>query len=66
MRDAVSEKHMAMTSSPRPSASKICAPLYDWSVEMPILAMTLRMPTPTALMYFSCTRAHIHLRPWRI
>jgi len=29
--------------------SKICAPLYEATVLMPILAITLRMPTPTAL-----------------
>jgi hypothetical protein len=37
------------TSSCSPSASKICAPLYDMSVEMPILAITLSMPSPTLL-----------------
>mmetsp|Transcript_5879 Transcript_5879/g.18050 ORF Transcript_5879/g.18050 Transcript_5879/m.18050 type:complete len:305 (+) Transcript_5879:4025-4939(+) len=47
MRDGVPRKHSSMTSAPTPSASKICAPLYDASVLMPILAMVLRMPIPT-------------------
>mmetsp|Transcript_21651 Transcript_21651/g.66569 ORF Transcript_21651/g.66569 Transcript_21651/m.66569 type:complete len:280 (-) Transcript_21651:27-866(-) len=51
MRDGVPEKHVSTTSGWRPSASKICAPLYDWSVEMPILDMTLSNPLASALRY---------------
>ena len=49
MRDAVSKKHFSITSGARPTASKICAPLYDSSVDMPIFAITLSMPLPTPL-----------------
>ena len=35
-----------------PTASKICAPVYDMYVEMPILDITLRRPLPIALMKF--------------
>ena len=38
-----------MTELLSPTASKICAPLYDCSVEIPILAMTLSIPLATAL-----------------
>ena len=38
-----------MISLERPTASKIWAPLYDWSVEIPILAITLDMPFSVAL-----------------
>lgn len=55
MREEVPGKQRSTTSPPRPRASKICAPLYDCRVEMPILAMTLRMPTPTAEVYPACT-----------
>ena len=47
-RDAVPLKHFATTDALSPSASKICAPLYEASVEMPILAKTLSMPCSTA------------------
>ena len=47
-RDAVPLKHFATTAALSPSASKICAPLYEASVEMPILANTLSMPCSTA------------------
>ena len=32
-----------------PMASKICAPVYDCTVEMPILDITFKMPAPAAL-----------------
>jgi hypothetical protein len=38
-------KQNLTTSSWRPRASKICEPLYDAIVEMPILAITLRIPS---------------------
>ncbi len=42
-------KYVSMTSRFRPTASKIWAPQYENSVEMPILEMTLSRPFPMAL-----------------
>ena len=38
-----------------PASSKICAPLYDCIVEMPILAMILSTPFSTPLQYRNTT-----------
>ena len=48
MREAVPGKNSSMTSSDRPTASKIWAPMYDDMVLMPILDMVLSRPLPTA------------------
>ena len=48
-RDTVLGKHSSMTSGASPTASKICAPLYEASVLMPILDITLSMPALAAL-----------------
>ena len=42
-------KYSSIRASPRPIASKICAPVYDAVVEMPILDITFNTPLPTAL-----------------
>ncbi len=47
-RDGVDGKKRAATSPPRPTASKMAAPRYDWTVEIPILASTLSRPFETA------------------
>mmetsp|Transcript_24767 Transcript_24767/g.83235 ORF Transcript_24767/g.83235 Transcript_24767/m.83235 type:complete len:200 (-) Transcript_24767:2322-2921(-) len=49
MRDGVPARHMSTTEAWRPTASKIWAPLYDCSVEMPILDMTFNRPLASAL-----------------
>ena len=38
---AVPVKYLSTNAFCRPTASKICAPQYDWYVEMPILDITL-------------------------
>jgi hypothetical protein len=43
-------KYSSTSLGPSPMASKICAPVYDATVEMPILDITLSMPLPAALM----------------
>ena len=48
MRDAVPVKYSSTSGRWRPTASKICAPVYDATVEMPIFDITLRMPLPAA------------------
>ncbi len=50
MRDAVPVKYSSTRPFCRPTASKICAPVYEATVEMPIFDITLRMPLPAALM----------------
>ena len=49
MREGVPTKAVSMSSLPRPIASKICAPWYDESSEMPILERILRTPASSAL-----------------
>src|SRR2546422_323475 len=46
--DTVPVKQRSITSAPSPSASKIWAPQYDDSVEMPIFEMILRRPFSAA------------------
>ena len=46
--EAVPTKHLSTTSEASPTASNICAPLYDCMVEIPILAITLEIPLSTA------------------
>ena len=48
MRDAVPVKYSSTSDFCSPTASKICAPVYDATVEMPIFDITLRMPLPAA------------------
>ena len=48
MRDAVPVKYSSTSAFSSPTASKICAPVYDATVEMPIFDITLRMPLPAA------------------
>ena len=43
-------KYLSTNAVSRPTASKICAPQYDWYVEMPIFDITLSSPLPIALM----------------
>ena len=50
--EAVPVKYLSTTACDRPTASKICAPVYDATVETPILDITLRTPLPSALMRF--------------
>ena len=43
-------KYRLTTSLDNPMASKICAPVYEATVEMPILHMTFSTPLPSALI----------------
>ncbi len=47
---AVPLKYLSTNSRVNPTASKICAPQYDWYVEMPIFDITLYRPLQIALM----------------
>src|ERR1700712_2315438 len=47
-REVVPAKQSATTCSPSPIASKIWAPMYDATVETPILLITLRTPLASA------------------
>ena len=49
-RDTVPQKYSSTTSRDKPMASKICAPVYDATVDTPILLITLSTPLPDALM----------------
>ena len=51
---AVPVKYLSTNAFCRPTASKICAPQYDWYVEMPILDITLFRPLQIALMKRLC------------
>ncbi len=51
---AVPKKYLSTKAFCSPTASKICAPQYDWYVEMPILDITLLRPLQTALMKRFC------------
>ena len=46
--EVVCAKQRSVTSGPSPSASKICAPRYPSTAEMPIFDMILRTPSSTA------------------
>ena len=48
MLETVPGKQVSITSAPSPSASKIWAPQYEESVEMPIFDSTLRRPCSAA------------------
>ncbi len=50
IRETVPVKYSSMTSGARPTASKTWAPVYDATVEMPILDITLMIPLEAALM----------------
>ena len=50
IRLTVSVKYFSTTLFEMPMASKICAPWYDWIVEMPILEAILTIPWSTALL----------------
>ncbi len=50
IRLTVPVKYSSTTSAARPTASKIWAPVYDATVEMPILDMILMTPLQAALM----------------
>ncbi len=62
MTDAVPVKQRSITAGPSPMASKICAPAYDCSVEIPIFERILSSPFSAALRYFpaedSTSRRH--------
>jgi hypothetical protein len=49
MREAVPVKWVSISAGSRPTASKICAPQYDWKVEIPILENVFSSPLPIAL-----------------
>ena len=57
-------KYSSTTSEARPTASKICAPVYEATVETPILDMILITPLQAALMY--CVRARRGVTPSRV
>ena len=42
-------KYRSTSFLSRPTASKTCAPVYEATVEMPILDMIFRTPLPSAL-----------------
>ncbi len=42
-----------MTSDPSPIASKICAPVYEATVDTPIFDMIFSRPLPSALIRFA-------------
>ena len=46
-------KYLSTTDCESPIASKICAPVYEATVETPILDITFKTPLPSALMRFS-------------
>ena len=50
MRLTVPVKYSSTTSGARPTASKIWAPVYDATVDTPILDMILMTPLHAALM----------------
>src|SRR6266702_2162391 len=52
MLETVPGKHASITSAPSPSDSKIWAPQYEDSVEMPIFDSTLRRPSSAAAQNF--------------
>ena len=43
-------KYSSTNPLPSPIASKICDPVYEATVEMPIFDMIFKMPLPEALM----------------
>ncbi len=45
-------KQRPTSSLARPTASKICAPLYDWIVEIPILEIVFSRPLAMPLTTF--------------
>ena len=49
--DGVPLKYFLIKSEDKPTASKICAPAYDWYVEIPIFDITLSIPFPIAFIY---------------
>ncbi len=49
MRDGVPVKYRSTSCCERPTASKICAPQYDGTVEIPILEIVFSRPLPIAL-----------------
>ncbi len=61
IRLTVPVKYSSITSELIPRASKICAPKYDWSVEMPILEKVFNKPLPTALVYLSVICSFVNL-----
>jgi hypothetical protein len=53
MREGVPGNQRSTSPGPSPTASKICAPQYDCTVEIPIFERTFSSPFSTALMYFA-------------
>ena len=49
-RETVPVKNSSTNSEFRPSASNICAPVYEATVETPIFDITLSTPLPADLM----------------
>ena len=45
-------KYLSITSFEIPIASNICAPLYEATVDTPILLITFKTPLPSALTRF--------------
>src|SRR5437660_1555960 len=54
MVETVPVKQRSTTSAPSPNASKICAPQYEESVEIPIFERTLRSPFSAAARNLFC------------
>ena len=65
MRDVVPVKYWSTSSGSRPTASKICAPEYERTVEMPIFEMVFRTALPMALtMLRSASAASLTPGSW--
>ena len=54
MRDAVPVKCRSTSSDERPTASKICAPQYEGTVEIPIFDIVLSRPLAMPLVARAC------------
>ena len=69
-RDGAGEVFVDERPCDSPIASNTCAPVYEATVEMPILDITLSTPLPAALMYFliaACgSTPPSPYRPWAI
>ena len=59
IREAVPVKCFSISSGPRPTASKICAPQYDGIVEMPILDIVLSRPFAIPFVARFCASAGV-------
>ena len=62
--DGVPRRHVSTTSGPRPSTSKICAPRYPSTVEIPIFERILSTPSSTAACSLACDSAEVTSPSW--